>query len=96
MGTIHLRNFGVRIASILPFWKRNGEPNKARRSIDPRGPLDFGHPRSFRASKQAFCVFRDSTGIVGTRFMEIRPVGSSSRLSHWTLEVLRTFLGESR
>ena len=74
LGTIHPGIFGVRIASILPFWKRNGETNKVRRSIDPRGPSDFGHPRSFRASKQAFRVFRDSTGIFGTRFTEIQPL----------------------
>ena len=46
----------------------------ARRSKTLRGPLDFEHPRSFKASKQAFCVCRDSTGIVGMRFMEIRPL----------------------
>ena len=96
MGTIHSGIFGVRIASILPFWKRNGETNKARWSIDPRGPSDFGHPRSFRASKQAFCVFPGFDGNSRDAIYGDPTVGSSPRLFHWTLKILRTFLGESR
>ena len=83
-------------SQVFYLLERNGETNKARWSIDPRGPSDFGHLRSFKASKQAFCVFRNSTVIFGTRFYGDPTVGSSSRLFHWTLEILRTFLGKSR